>query len=257
MTAAAMPQASLRPPGFYVWMSGACILLVFVGFAPTYWGPLLGNRLVVAPIVHLHAAVFSGWMLFVFVQSLLGARAKLRWHRGLGLFAISYVTLMACIGLIAMSANLRDGVAGGWTDRSRPFAIVTLSALCLFLGFFTAAIFQVRRPEWHKRLMLVASILLAEAAVARASTFVIGQFVALPTTSGGPPPVSVTLQGIPIMSALLLVGALYDWRKRGRPHAAYIVGLGVFLVVAVLRVPIAYTTIWTNFMIALENFLGH
>ncbi len=25
------------PRWFYVWMAGACVLVAFVGFAPTYW----------------------------------------------------------------------------------------------------------------------------------------------------------------------------------------------------------------------------
>ena len=47
------------------------------------------------------------------------------------------------------------------------FAIVPLSGILFFAVVFTLAIANTRRPETHKRLMLLAGISLLDAAVAR------------------------------------------------------------------------------------------
>src|SRR5436190_15797160 len=58
---------------FYVWMAGACLITAIVGFAPTYWLQLSPGTFVGSPLVHLHAALFTAWLVFLLVQTTFAA----------------------------------------------------------------------------------------------------------------------------------------------------------------------------------------
>src|SRR5262249_46899802 len=86
--------------------------------------------------------------------------------------------------------TLTTGLSAGYGDAARSFLIVPLSAIGLFAGFFFAAIIAIqrRRPEAHKRFILLATISLLQAAMGRI-------FFVLATGGGpgqrrgmGPPP---------------------------------------------------------------------
>ena len=84
---------------------------------------------------------------------------------------------------------------------------------------FALAIAAIRKPETHKRLMLLAGISLLDAAVARwFLTFL------APPGPLGPPPVPVTIPPALVAYLLLVVAMIFDWRTRGRPHPVYVYG---------------------------------
>jgi len=158
---------------FYVWISAACALLAFGGFAPTYWLQLAPRTFIGSPLVHLHAVLFSGWMLLFVLQTILAARRRLDRHRACGLLGVSLATAMVFVGCAAASEALKDRLAAGFGDAARAFFIVPISLLVLFGGFVLAAIANVKRPEAHKRLMLLATISIIPPAIAH-STYVVG-----------------------------------------------------------------------------------
>jgi hypothetical protein len=102
-----------------------------------------------------------------------------------------------------------------------------------------AAIANVRRSEWHKRLMLVATVSLLEAAVAR------WYFVfVLPPGPPGPPSVIATVPPAMVGFVLLVIGMVHDWRQRGRVHPAYVIGLGALVALKLLELPVSTTPAW-------------
>jgi hypothetical protein len=62
---------------------------------------------------------------------------------------------------------MKRSAALGQTDMGIALSIVPLSSIVFFAVVFTLAIIATRRPETHKRLMLLAGISLLDAAVAR------------------------------------------------------------------------------------------
>jgi hypothetical protein len=135
--------------------------------------------------------------------------------------------------------------------------IVPLSQVLLFAGLFIAAVANLRRSEWHKRLMLLATIMLLMAPVARV-------FFVLKTGGGpglrpglGPPTPMLNLIAVGLTVDLLVLAAiLYDWRTRGRPHPAYLIGAAVILVVQFARIPFSASPQWLAFANALTGFAG-
>lgn len=51
----------------YIPVAVLAILIAIVGFWPSYFGPLLAGKTDVVPIIHLHAGVSVGWIVFVIV----------------------------------------------------------------------------------------------------------------------------------------------------------------------------------------------
>jgi hypothetical protein len=101
----------------------------------------------------------------------------------------------------------------------------------------------------HKRLMLVATISILEAPIARVFKFFLApaEIQALPLRDQPPPMLQLTI-GPYIVCDLLILGAmLYDWRTRGRPHPAYLIAGGALVAVQVLRFPLGPTPQWHAF----------
>lgn len=145
------------------------IAMVAWGFWPTYYGPLLRG---VAPHpwwIHLHAAVFAGWMALLLLQSWLASTGRIRLHRRLGQLGIVYGAAVLILGLTvtfaATSAHVRSGRLT--LDAAAENLLFPLGDMALFAGFFTAAIAWRRKPEIHKRLILAATVSLAYAALSR------------------------------------------------------------------------------------------
>jgi hypothetical protein len=242
---------------FYVWMSVACALLAFGGFAPTYWLQLAPRTFIGSPLVHLHAVLFSAWTLLFVFQASLAARGRLARHRAWGLLGVSIATAMVLVGCAAATEALRDRLAAGLGDAARAFFIVPISLMVLFGGFVFAAVANASRPETHKRLMALATISILPPAIARIS-FVMSVGIA-PGLRPGLGPLrtveSVLASGL-IADAFVLIGMAHDWLTRGRPHSAYVVGGVILVAVQILRVPMSTTHWWYGFADFLAQFSG-
>lgn len=254
MVAAALNPAREKTGYFYVWMAGVCALIAFGGFAPTYWLQLAPGTFIGPPLLHIHGALFSAWTLLLLSQTWLAANGRLDHHRAWGLAGIALASAMVVVGITAAIYSMKVGLAAGYGDKSRGFLLVPITAIGLFAGFFVAAIANINRSEVHKRLILLATFSLLQAAMARVF-FVIatGGGPGARPGLGPPPPMAIALVPSLLLDVLIVSGMIYDWRRRGRPHPAWIVGLVVITGVVVLRGPLSETPGW----IAFAESLGH
>ncbi len=242
---------------FYVWMAGACVLIAFVGFAPTYWLQLAPGTFVGSPLLHLHGLLFSAWTLFFLLQTTFAARRRVDRHRAWGLLGISLATAMVLVGFAVANEVLAKRLAAGFGDRARAFHIASISLITLFGGFVFAAIVYVRRPEIHKRLMLLATVSMIPPAIARLFFAVnVGMSAGLRPGLGPPRTVESVLIPSLIADAFILAGVVYDVRTRGRPHPAYLVGGAILIAVQVLRAPVSTTQSWYAIADFLARFSG-
>lgn len=257
MVAIALNPPSQRVDRFYVWMAATCVLVAFGGFAPTYWLQLVPGTFVGPPLLHIHGLLFSAWPVLLLAQALLVANRRLDLHRAMGLAGISLATAMVVIGLAAAIQSLDAGLAAGYGDRARAFVILPVSSIVLFACFVVAAIASIRRPEAHKRLMLLATISLLQAAIARVFfVLMTGGGPGLRPGLGEPPPLAIGLVPSLLLELLIVAGIVYDWRTRGRPHPAWLAGAAIMTAVVVLRGPIGGTAAWLAFADALAHIAG-
>lgn len=239
--AALQGRSGVRPSrdDFYFYMAIVAAAIAFLGFAPTYWLPVVSGQYKAAPIIHIHGLVFSAWALFVVWQMWLAASGRLVRHRTMGLVGIALATMMTMLGLLATIRQMKAAESAGLGAAAETFSIVPLSAIVFFAIVFALAVANVRNTDVHKRLMLLAMIAVLEAPIAR--WFLV--FLAPPAASG-PPPIEVTLAPAFLAYALIGVAMYYDWRTIGRPHPVCVIGAGVLVAWKLLQIPVSATAVW-------------
>jgi hypothetical protein len=230
---------------FYVRMAVVFLAVAVVGFAPTYWIPLVRGSLVATPITHIHALFFYGWLLLYLKQTSLAASGALVRHRRLGIAGVAMATALCFIGGATAVGSLRNSVADGFGDAARAFAIVPISGIAFFAVLFAVAMYFARNREVHKRLMFVNTAALLHPAIGR--WFVL--FLAPPSTGlqgpVSPPPVFVTVPPGLLADVIIVAAMIHDRRTNGRVHPAYWIAGGCVLAVQLLRVPLGRTQAWT------------
>jgi uncharacterized membrane protein YozB (DUF420 family) len=235
-TAPARTMVRVDSKYFYVHMALACLAVVLIGFAPTYFVPMAAHAARFDPVLHIHGLIFFSWSLYFILQTWVAASGQVARHRMTGLIGVSLATAMVIFGVLAAIHSMQAPAAAGHPEIGQAFAIVPLTNITFFAILIVLALVNVRRPEWHKRLMLMAAIFILGAAAAR--WFL--TFLPVPR-----PPSVVYTMGPEFLTFLLIVPALlHDWRTRGRLHPVYVVGASARLALIVLRVPFSGTHAW-------------
>lgn len=207
-----------------------------VGFTPTYWAPLFAGTLTAHPATHVHAVLFVLWLGFLVLQTVLVQAGRPRWHREAGLFGIGLASMMLFSGLLTAIVSLQAGLRGPRPEAVRATVALSLSGILLFGAFVAAAVGCIRRPDWHKRLMLLASVELLQPGV--------GRLIRLLPGLTFPTPLIVAT----VVVDLVLVGiVLIDRRSVGRIHPAWIAGGTALLVVHYTRLLVGRTEAWIGF----------
>jgi hypothetical protein len=215
-------------------MAAVMLVSVFVGFARSYYLAGVFNAPLPNLLVHIHGAVFSLWILLLIAQISLVASGRVDVHRRLGILGFGLASVMVVLGLlVAIDSQVRHFAPGEAGANVRAFFTIQLSAI---LAFATLAYFAFRNrtnPPAHKRLILIATIALLDAAFER-----------------WPVPVhwwgeraAALLCTVPLL--LLIVG--YDYWSTGKVHRATI-WASVFLVVLQQgRGAVGHTGAWQAF----------
>ena len=265
-TASTAPvAATARRTRFYLWTAVAMAATAFIGFAPTFWAPLAQGVPERIAVLAIHGALFFGWTLFVIYQAWLVESGAVARHRDVGMIGVSLATAMTIFGVLAAINSAQRATAAHYAGLGESFMVVPLAALLSFAVLVTAALLNIRRSEWHKRLMLSATAVLLDAAIAR-------PFIVYLVMGGRPPPFggNVGIAGFnmpppPVMGVLppallallfIVVGMARDWRVLGKVHPAYWWAGGFALSVQLLKIPLSDTTLWHNFARSLVSLAG-
>ena len=153
---------------FYAWVAMGAVLIVFAGFARTYYLKALFGTPRLPLLLHLHGFVLTLWFVLFFVQTQLVAMHRVAVHRRLGVFGALVAGLVVLVGgAVAFHASQRGFLADPNSVRDiRGLAILCgfLLDFCLLVG---SALYFRRRPELHKRLMLLATCSILAPAISR------------------------------------------------------------------------------------------
>ena len=239
---------------FYLALALVCAAIAIGGFAPSYWLQLPAGTFKGAPLLHIHGALATAWVLFLISQSRLVTRGSVARHRDWGLFGISLASVLTVVAIMVAIESMTSKLAQGAGDPVRSFLIVPLSGILMFAGFTAAAVANIRRPEWHRRFMIVGTVALLGAAMARVFFFfaVGGGPGVRPGLMGAPPPAAMPLLSGLLLQLILVAGMVHDKREHGRVHPAWIYGFAILTAVTLLRVPFGETDLW----LAIADWLG-
>jgi hypothetical protein len=218
---------------FYTGVALAAAVVVFVGFSPTFF--LRASDQALPVYLRVHGFLFTTWIAFFIAQTSLVAVRRTDLHRRLGWAGAVLAFVMVIVGTNAGITAMRGHVPDQG-DAALSFLTTPLFSMVAFATLVAAAIRLRRDPQTHKRLMLLATISILDAAVARLP------FDFLRSSSWN---------YIPTTDVFLAAAISYDVVSRRSVHRAYIWG-GVLLVVEqALRIPVGETEAWKTIARAL------
>jgi hypothetical protein len=206
-TVASTPRRTRSEGSFYLGMALAVAFVVAYGFGPTANARLFHPRSPRPWILYVHVALFTAWVLLFIAQAALVRFRRVDWHRRLGLAGILIGGLMPPVGIATAIVMTRLNRAGRNTG-GEAFLIVSFFDMLAFAVMFGLAIYWRRRPEYHRRLMLIASCGLTVAAFARFPSWL------MPHNSW-----------YFAVDALILAGVARDWIVMRGLNRAYLYGL--------------------------------
>ncbi|HUH93101.1 MAG TPA: hypothetical protein VL742_08145 [Casimicrobiaceae bacterium] len=253
ITDATLLDRAAHRPRFYLWMALAMTATAFLGFVPTFWVPLAQGIPERIGVLAIHALLFFGWTLLLICQTWLAASGNVARHRDVGLIGVSLATAMTIFGMLAAINAAQRAIAANFADAGEAFMIVPMTDMLSFAVLVIAAIVNMRRSDWHKRLMISATAVLLGAPIARPfiAYIVMGGrlppfegtvgFAGLP---GPPPPVVGVLPPTLIGDLFIVAGMIYDWRTRGKVHPAYLWAGGLALAMQLLKIPFSASALW-------------
>ena len=229
---------------FFVLMASAVIVAVFVGFAPTFY--LRGSFVQTRPmsvLLHVHGVVFSAWVTLFLVQSLLIARGSRRLHQRLGWFGAGIAAAMLILVLVANVEELRRLNGFPPPPLALALSLFDITAFALLVG---TALCMRRRPDWHKRFMLSATIILLGAPMFRIAIQIIGR-----TDMD-----RVSHLGTLLVDAFFVPCFIYDLIVRGKPHPAFAIGFAVAIVDQAVQVWVMSWKPWADFAYAMQRLVN-
>ena len=152
---------------FFTVMAIAIAITVVAGFARTYYLGLYFGTPPLPPLLHLHGLVFSSWIALFVVQTTLVAARRVRVHRRLGVAGGVLAVLLVLVGTVTAIVRARQGAAPPGGPPPLVFLVVPLTDMVLFAGLVGAGLYFRRQMAVHKRLMLLGTVALLAAPIAR------------------------------------------------------------------------------------------
>jgi hypothetical protein len=185
---------------------------VVFGFSFTIDRNLIHPAIPRPRILYLHAAVFSGWLLFFLFQSILVRSRHVSWHRRVGWFGAGLGAVIPVLGTATAIEMAHFNGAQLHQTHVEADLMIPLWDMVAFTAAFGLAIAWRKRPDAHRRLVLVATCALTAAAFGRFPAYLLN-----PT---------FFYAGVDLLVAF---GALRDWIVDRRIHPVYLVALPMLI----------------------------
>jgi len=224
-------SSSKRGERFFSIMALIAMAYVLAGFGllqvlqPDQSSPLTG-------LVALHGIVFLAWFVLLISQPRLIQTGSIRRHRQFGFASLGLATAIVVLGyLVTRGAYARPDWSIAGMDPAGS-VIFPLTDIVNFTIAFLLGFLNRHNAAAHKRLMLLAGLLMLDPAAARFWG-------------------ALGLDGplIPISELLLFLALLaYDWKKLGRPHWASALGLLLWVAANILKFTVSGTDAWRQFV---------
>jgi hypothetical protein len=229
---------------FYTGMALAMFAAIFLGFARSFflrpWFP--GTPAPTETIFYVHGTLFTAWCVLLVLQPALVATGRTDLHRRTGWLGAVLALAMVALGTVgALIAARRSTGFIGIAVPPLQFLVVPLFDMALFATLVALAIAKRRDVQSHKRLMLLASVNLLAAGIAR------WPFAMM----AGGPPVFFALTDLFIVAL-----AAWDITSRRRIHPVTLWGGLAIVVSQPLRLVLSGTEIWASFARWAVGLLG-
>lgn len=208
--------------------------LMVAGFAPTFYLRSWFHSPALSPLLVVHGAAFSAWLVLLILQSALVRMDRLRWHRRLGVLGAAMAAVLVPLGIAVALSGAAEGTAAARAGLPPlAFVIIPLGQALIFGALVFAAILWRHDRDAHVRLMLLATLNLIAPAIAR--------IIANATGVLAPPAVGA------VLLILIVACAIHDRATRGCVHPVF-AWIGPLTVLSFpLRMLVGHTEGWLRF----------
>ena len=198
---------------FYLCMSLVLAALVILGFSRTVNVALFHASPPRPLLLWIHGVAFSMWIVFFIAQSALVRARKVSIHRALGWFGAGLAAAMVVLGIAVAVVMTRFDTVVLKQKGVDAFLSVPFTDMIVFGSCIAMAIYWRKKPEYHRRLIFIASCHLMDAAVGRFD-FIFNHSLFHP-----------------ILDCLIVLGMARDWVVDKRVHKVYLYALPSLIVV--------------------------
>jgi hypothetical protein len=215
-TQALHAAGSVRPVGFRMWadryfyffMSLLTAVVVVYGFSHTISQALFHPGIRPPALLWVHGAVFFGWLGLFILQSALVRTRNVKVHKRLGWYFAGVGAAIPVLGvaITRVMALFEINIRHYDLIERLGFLAIPLQDMVAFTAAFGLAILWRRRPEYHRRLVLIATCALTAAAWGRLPALINLPYISFYAGVDG----------------LIVLGALRDLIVNRRVHAVYL-----------------------------------
>jgi hypothetical protein len=223
---------------FYSRMALFLVAVVFIGFAPSFYlrdivPPYPRPNPTLPTAVIFHGLMFTLWMALLIVQTQLVSTRRVETHMKLGkaamLLAVALIPVMYLTAVWGVARESHPPFTDGLNWTAIPLAVIPAFAFLIYEAWR-----RRREAQWHKRLMLGATIL----------------FVAGPGFSRIPlaPPTFWAFTAQLLVGTALIYAPVFVWDRRtqGKIHPATWTGYAVATAAAIVPLALIYTNSWAG-----------
>jgi hypothetical protein len=194
---------------FYFFMSLLIAAVVVYGFSFTVEKNLFHPALPRPFLLYVHATVYTLWLAFFILQTALVRTRNVSWHRRVGWFGAVMGSAMVVLGVSTAVVMGRFNMLALHQSHTESFLMIPLFDMVCFGTTFGLALTWRKKPEYHRRLMLVATCALTAASFGRVL------------------PAEYFYSGVDL---LIVLGVVRDLIVNGRVHQVYLYVLPLFMV---------------------------
>ncbi|HEY6661628.1 MAG TPA: hypothetical protein VIZ66_01775 [Sphingomicrobium sp.] len=246
--AAPAPDRKAAERKFYSRMAILLVVVVFLGFAPSFY--LRGvvpeyprPNPTLPPAVIFHGLMFTLWMALLVTQTQLVSTRRVETHMKLGkaamLLAIALIPVMYLTAVWAVPRESHPPFTDSLNWTAIPLAVIPAFAFLVYEAWR-----RRKQAQWHKRLMLSATIMFAAGPG-------FSRIPLAPPTFWG-----FTIQLL-VGTALLFVPLfIWDRRSDGKVHPATWTGYAVATAAAIVPLALIYTHSWAGIAAKLPGVAG-
>jgi len=210
------PKLTTNKISFFMAIGLVGFLAVFIGFGKTF--PPAIRDVKTPGIVFVHGAFAFSWLCLFFIQATLMHYNNFRVHQILGFIGLFIATATAFTMLPAGASTVQKNLNEGLGDTSYSSIVGVASSAFMFLAIVIAGILNRKNPPAHKRLMLLATILVLWVAWFRFRYY----FPSVPRPD--------IWFGLVLPNCLILISWIWDKYVNGRLHP--VLGLvGAFIII--------------------------
>lgn len=210
---------------FYLIMSLVMAATIVAGFSQTVPDDFAAHP-GLPLLLHVHGAVFTLWVMLIVAQPVLIAQGAIQRHRQLGLLGAALAGAMVIMGLAATVFAIRYHRVPSFFPVG-VFLVMNGLGVVIFGGLVTAAVRLRSRPDWHKRLMICATVSILGPGL--------GRFLPMDSFGAFAPLVMFGVIGL-----YALAGPIHDLFTIRRVHPAYLWGVAAILAGDLAIGPLAF-----------------